>query len=84
LSESKTNPHLQDNLLHFLIRRLELSNEDQHDFSGVIVGVLSVHQGDEVTNGLQEGSKTLQHTHTQGHNTTMDFTVKKKRVKKQT
>ena len=53
---------LQHNFLHFLIRRLELSNEDQHDFTSVVVGVLGVHERDEVTNGLQEGSQTLQHT----------------------
>lgn len=51
--------YLEHNLFHFFIRGLELSDEDQHNFSGVVVGVLSVHQGDQVANGLQEGSQTL-------------------------
>lgn len=51
--------HLEDNLLHLLIRRLELSDEDKHHFSGVIVGIFSIHQRNQVSNSFQKGSKTL-------------------------
>ena len=52
--------HFQHNFLHLFIWRLELSHEDQHHFSRVVVGILCVHEGNEVTNGLQEGGQTLQ------------------------
>jgi len=52
--------YLEDDFLHFLVRRLELSDEDQHDFPGVVVGVLGVHQGDQVPDGLQERGQTLE------------------------
>ena len=51
--------HLQHDLLHLLIRGLELTDENQHHFSCVVVGIFSVHQRDEVTNGLQEGCQTF-------------------------
>ena len=54
--------HFEHNLLHLLIGALELSNEDQHDLSGVVVGGQVVHQWYEVTDGLEEGGQTL---HTQ-------------------
>lgn len=55
----KVIPYLQNNFLHFLIRRLKLSNKDQHDFSCVVVSILCIHQGYQVSNGFQESSKTL-------------------------
>ena len=51
--------HLQHDLLHLLVRRLELSDEDEHHLPGVVVGVLSVHEGDEVADGLEEGGQAL-------------------------
>ena len=55
-----THTYLKYNFLHFFIRGLKLSNENQHDFPCVVVGILSIHQWDKVTNSLQEGSQTLQ------------------------
>lgn len=51
--------HLEDNLLHLLVRRLELSDEDKHHLSGVIVGIFSIHKRNQISNSFQEGSKTL-------------------------
>lgn len=52
-------PHLEHNLFHLLIRGLELSDEDQHHLSGVVVRVLGIHQWDQVTNSFEESSQTL-------------------------
>ena len=54
---SQTN--LQHNLLHFFIRTLKLTNQDQHNFSGVVVGILCIHKRDQVPNGFEKSSKTL-------------------------
>lgn len=35
--------YLQNNLLHLFIRGLELSDEDEHHLSGVVVCILSIH-----------------------------------------
>ncbi len=51
--------HLEDNLLHFFVGRLELADEDDHDFTRVVVGVLGVHERDQVADGFQEGGQTL-------------------------
>ena len=51
--------HLENDFLHFLVRRLELSDEDDHHLLGVVVGVFRVHQGDEVANGLEEGGQAF-------------------------
>ena len=58
----KPQSHLEYNFLHFLVRRLKLSLQDEHHFPGVVISVLSVHERDQVTNGLQEGSQTLANT----------------------
>ena len=50
---------LEHNLLHLLIRALELSDEDQHHLSGVVVGREVVHQRDQVANGFEEGGQAL-------------------------
>lgn len=55
-------PYLQYNFLHLFVRRLELSLQDEHHFPGVVVSVLGVHERDQVTDGLQEGSQTLRDT----------------------
>ena len=55
---AKTN--LQHNLLHFFVRTLKLTNQDQHHFSGVVVGIFGIHEWDKVANSLQKGSKTLE------------------------
>lgn len=52
--------YLKYNLLHLLIRGLELSDEDQHHLPGVIVSVLSIHQWDQVTDSFQESCQTLE------------------------
>jgi len=64
--------HFQHNLLHFFIGRLELSNEDQHYFSSIVVGIFSVHQRDEVADGFQESSKTLTTMSSNTLNKTLD------------
>lgn len=51
--------HLQDDLLHLLVGRLELPYEDEHHLAGVVVGVLGVHERDEVADGLEEGGQAL-------------------------
>lgn len=51
--------HLQYNLLHLFVWRLELSDEDQHHFSSIIVRVLSIHQRNEITDGFEEGRETF-------------------------
>ncbi len=51
--------YLEHNLLHLLVGALELTYEDDHHFSCVVVGRLVVHQRDEVTNRLEERSQTL-------------------------
>ena len=50
--------HLEDDLLHLLVGRLELADEDQHHLARVIVGVLGVHQRDQVADGLQKRRQT--------------------------
>mmetsp|Transcript_48257 Transcript_48257/g.149019 ORF Transcript_48257/g.149019 Transcript_48257/m.149019 type:complete len:950 (-) Transcript_48257:252-3101(-) len=50
---------LQDDLLHFFVRRRELADQDDHDLSGVVVRVLGVHQGNDVSDRLQEGGQAL-------------------------
>ena len=52
-------PYLEYNLFHLLIRGLELSDEDQHHLSGVIVSILSIHQRNQVPNSFEESSQTL-------------------------
>lgn len=52
-------PYLEHNLFHLLIRGLELSDENQHHFSGVVVCILSIHQWDQITNSFEESSQTL-------------------------
>lgn len=54
-----TVAYLEHNLLHLLVRGLELPDEDQHHLSGVIVGILSIHQWNEITNSFEESSQTL-------------------------
>ena len=51
--------HLEHDFLHFLVGRLELPDEDQHHFPGVILRVLGVHQRDQVPDGLQERGQPL-------------------------
>ena len=51
--------NLQHNFLHFFIRTLKLTNQDQHHFSGVVVGILCIHKRDQVPNGFEKSSKTL-------------------------
>ena len=51
--------NLQDNLFHFLIRRLELTDEDLHDLAGVVVRVFLVHERDDVSHGFEETGETL-------------------------
>ena len=51
--------YLEHDFLHFLVGRLELSYEDQHDFSCVVVSVLGVHERYEISDGLEEGGQTF-------------------------
>mmetsp|Transcript_20615 Transcript_20615/g.45128 ORF Transcript_20615/g.45128 Transcript_20615/m.45128 type:complete len:338 (+) Transcript_20615:1311-2324(+) len=51
--------NLQDDLLHLFVRGRELTDKDDHHLSRVVVGVLRVHEGNDVTDGLEERSKTL-------------------------
>ena len=51
--------YFQHNFLHFFIRTLKLSNEDQHHLPSVVVGRQVVHERYQVANGLQECSQTL-------------------------
>ena len=51
--------NLQHNLLHLLVRRLELSDQDQHDLTSVVVGVLSVHEGDKVADSLKHSKHMI-------------------------
>mmetsp|Transcript_45842 Transcript_45842/g.81937 ORF Transcript_45842/g.81937 Transcript_45842/m.81937 type:complete len:859 (-) Transcript_45842:1570-4146(-) len=51
--------HLEHNLLHLLVRTLELTDQDVHHLTGVVVGVLGVHEGDDVPDGLEEGCEPL-------------------------
>ena len=44
---------LENDLLHLFIRRQELSDENQHHLSCVVVSVVSVHQRNQVTNRLE-------------------------------
>lgn len=54
--------YLQHDLLHLLVRRLELPDEDQHHLSCVVVGILGVHQWDQITDSFEERSQTLETT----------------------
>mmetsp|Transcript_25028 Transcript_25028/g.71298 ORF Transcript_25028/g.71298 Transcript_25028/m.71298 type:complete len:651 (-) Transcript_25028:1818-3770(-) len=51
--------HLEHNLLHLLIRRRKLSDQNDHHLSRVVVRVLGIHQWDDVTDSLQEGRQAL-------------------------
>ena len=44
--------HLQNDLLHLLVGRLELTDEDQHDLTRIVVCILGIHQWDQITDGL--------------------------------
>ena len=48
---------LQNDLFHLLVWRLELTDQDQHHLTCIIVGVLGVHQRDQIANCL----KTMPH-----------------------
>jgi hypothetical protein len=46
--------HLQHDLLHLLVGGLELADEDEHHLSCVVVGVLGIHQGNQISNSLKK------------------------------
>jgi hypothetical protein len=50
---------LEHDLLHLLVGRLELADQDDHDLSRVVVGVHRVHQRDDEADALQEGRQDL-------------------------
>mmetsp|Transcript_43295 Transcript_43295/g.113771 ORF Transcript_43295/g.113771 Transcript_43295/m.113771 type:complete len:555 (-) Transcript_43295:926-2590(-) len=50
---------LEDNLLHLLVGRGELAQQDDHDLARVVVGVLGVHQRDDEADRLEEGRQPL-------------------------
>ena len=52
--------YLQHDLLHFFVRTLKLTDQDQHHFSGVVVGIFSIHEWYKIPNSLQKGSQTLE------------------------
>lgn len=60
--DSTALPYLQYDFFHLFIGGLELSLKDEHYFPSVVVGVLGVHERDQITDGLQEGSQTLRNT----------------------
>jgi len=45
--------NLEDDLFHLLVGRLELPDQDQHHLPRVVVGVLGVHQRDQISNSLR-------------------------------
>lgn len=47
--------HLENNFLHLLIRCLELPLQHNHHLTGVVERMLSIHEGDNVANALEEG-----------------------------
>eukprot|EP00962_Isochrysis_galbana_P056214 scaffold28112_cov112-Isochrysis_galbana.AAC.2 len=51
--------HLEHNLLHLLVGRGELAQQDNHHLAGVVVCVLRVHERDDVADGLEEGGQPL-------------------------
>ncbi len=51
--------YLEHNFLHLFVRALELTYEDHHHLSSVVVGRLVVHQRNKITNRLEERSQTL-------------------------
>ena len=44
--------HLEHDFLHLLVRGLELADEDDHHLTSVVVGVHTVHQGDDEADAL--------------------------------
>ena len=57
---AERDAHLEDNLLHLLIGRLELPNQDDHHLPGVVVCIHGVHERDDEANGLEESRQHLQ------------------------
>ena len=55
--------HLEHDLLHLVVGRLELAYEDEHDLARVVVGVLGVHERYEVADGLEEGGEAFAAVH---------------------
>lgn len=51
--------YLQDDFLHFFVRRLKLSYENKHDFTSIVIRVFGVHERNQITDSLQECSETL-------------------------
>mmetsp|Transcript_34549 Transcript_34549/g.83586 ORF Transcript_34549/g.83586 Transcript_34549/m.83586 type:complete len:343 (+) Transcript_34549:948-1976(+) len=51
--------HLQDNLLHFFICSRKFSYEDCHHLLRVIVGVVGIHQRNDIANRLKERCQCL-------------------------
>ena len=51
--------HLEHDLLHLLVGRLELALEHHHDLARVVKRVLGVHQGDDEADGLEERGEHL-------------------------
>ena len=48
---------LEDDLLHLLVRALELANQDDHDLARVVVRVVRVHQRDNEADRFEERSE---------------------------
>lgn len=60
MRDTGTLPHPQYDLLHLFIGGVEFSDEDQHHLSGVIAGILSIHERDQVADSFEESSQTLE------------------------
>mmetsp|Transcript_11483 Transcript_11483/g.22235 ORF Transcript_11483/g.22235 Transcript_11483/m.22235 type:complete len:601 (-) Transcript_11483:2097-3899(-) len=51
--------HLEHDLLHLLVGRGELAQQDDHHLARVVVGVLGVHERDDVADRLEKGGEAL-------------------------
>eukprot|EP00955_Chlamydomonas_euryale_P007440 78823-Chlamydomonas_euryale.AAC.17 len=52
-------PHLEHNLLHLLVGRLELALQHDHDLARVVERMFGVHERDDEADGLEERSEHL-------------------------
>mmetsp|Transcript_31545 Transcript_31545/g.66359 ORF Transcript_31545/g.66359 Transcript_31545/m.66359 type:complete len:332 (-) Transcript_31545:2227-3222(-) len=51
--------HLEDNALHFLIGTVKFPRQYGHDKSGIMTGIILLHEGNHKSNSLEERRKSL-------------------------
>merc|ERR1712131_210440 len=51
--------HFEYNLFHFFIWRSKFANQNQHDFSCIVICIFCIHQRDNISDSFQESGQAL-------------------------